>query len=402
MDSILLGQLSANGDCFYATILARQLRADHPDAHITWAISSHCVDSIRNNPHIDEIWEIPIRNRDRMAEMWPVFEHEAVHRYKLGDFDHVLLPQIAPANFQNYDGTVRPSILRSYGRPITVPIENVISLTEEEIANVERFARDANLHEAEHVILFECAAQSGQSFVTPDTAQEIAACLYKILPNAICVFSTHLPMKLRDKRSRYAGSLSLRETAHLTHHCKLFVGAGSGGTVAASSTASADIDMIILLKASTSVYASFAHDFEYFGIEDRTILEMTDERPQHIAECIAETCRHGIAAAMPTFDSRIPVRFDLYFGTIGNALLSRYRYLDAATSLLYTGHRYGWTRELIDFARKEVEANLTIDPRWAFKPSRQPAEKLRSELARAENEPATEPKQGRWKDEWDV
>lgn len=399
MDRILLGQLGSNGDCLYATILARQLRADHPDAHITWAISSQCVDVLRNNPHVDEVWEVPIRDWSRQAAMWPVFEREALHRYVLGDFDHVVLSQISPSNFQNYDGTVRPSILRAYGRPVTVPVENVICLTDEEIARVEEFARNERLAEFEHRILFECSSKSGQSFVTPDLAQEVASHLYGILPGATCIFSTHLPMKLSDPRSRYAGHLSLRETAHLTRHCTLFAGAGSGGTVAASSTASSAIDMIVLLKASTSVFASFAHDFEYFGITDRTILEMTDQNPRRIAACIAEACRNGARAAAQEFDSRIPVRFDHYFRSVEDALTARHRYLDAALSLLHTAGRYGWTRELIDYGRLRVAPNLELDPRWVFRPSRSPGEMLRRELADAARHPAAAPRQGRWKDE---
>ena len=93
------------------------------------------------------------------------------------------------------------------------------------------------LADIEHKILFECSSKSGQSFVTPDKAQDIADELYRILPNSCVIFSTHLPMELRDQRSRNAGSLTLREISHLTHHVDLFVGAGSGGSVSASSTA---------------------------------------------------------------------------------------------------------------------------------------------------------------------
>jgi len=139
VERILLGQLGANGDCLYATILARQLRHDHPKAHITWAISSQCAGLLKNNPDIDEIWQIPIAGWEQHETIWRVFEREAMRSYVERSYDFVLLSQIWPNNFRNFDGTVRPSILRSYGRPITVPIENVIRLTPEEIAHVERF-----------------------------------------------------------------------------------------------------------------------------------------------------------------------------------------------------------------------------------------------------------------------
>ena len=74
MDRILFGQLGANDDCLYATILARQLRHDYPKAEITWAISSQCAHLLRNNPHIDHVWEIPVFDWGHHEMLWRVFE----------------------------------------------------------------------------------------------------------------------------------------------------------------------------------------------------------------------------------------------------------------------------------------------------------------------------------------
>ena len=393
VERILLGQLGANGDCLYATILARQLRRDHPKAHITWAISSQCAGLLKNNPDIDEIWQIPIAGWEQHETIWRVFEREAMRSYVERSYDFVLLSQIWPNNFRNFDGTVRPSILRSYGRPITVPIENVIRLTPEEIARVERFVEEQRLRDFEHRILFECSSKSGQSFVTPELAQEVARRVYEILPSATIVFSTNIPMRLDDERSRYAGTLSLRETAHLTHDCTLFVGAGSGSTVAATSTASRPLPMIQLLSAATSVFASFAHDFEYFGTPGRPVLEMTNQDAEDIADCIATTCRDGIQTAMSRFDGRIPVRFEYYFSLIDQCLLKKYRFLDAARSLASTAGRYGWTRELINFGATQIAPRLNLDCGWLFAPRRRAGDQFRSQLAQAARCPADRPVQ---------
>ena len=151
--------------------------------------------------------------------IWSIFEREADRLYARREFDHIVLSQIWPNNLQNYDGTVRPSILRSYGRPITVPIENVIRLTDDELERTEGYALQNDLAAFRHRILFECSSRSGQSFITPDLAQEVARRLYELIDDATVIFSTDLPMQLADPRSRYAGTLSLRETAHLTRHC---------------------------------------------------------------------------------------------------------------------------------------------------------------------------------------
>jgi hypothetical protein len=384
MDRILLGQLGANGDCLYATILARQLRHDHPQAHITWAISSQCVDVLRNNPDINEIWRIPVANWSHQEQMWRIFEGEAFRRYKQSDFDFVLLSQIWPNNFRNFDGTIRPSLLRSYGRPVTVPIENVICLSADEVDRVESYVVEQDIAKFENRILFECSSKSGQSFVTPDLAQEIAGHIYDTLPNTTVIFLTNLPITLRDPRSRYAGQLSLRECGRLTHHCSLFIGCGSGGTVAASSTASKPLPMLLLLSASTSVFASFAHDFEYFGIACREVMETTSEDPQSIAMAAAAICRDGMAVARETIEHGIPVCFNWYFQLIEQVLLRRMQFLDAARSIDVTASRYGWTRELIAFSASRIVPKLPHDPSWLFSVNRRTGEEFRARVAAAE------------------
>jgi hypothetical protein len=387
VDRILLGQLGANGDCMYATILARQLRQDHPQAHITWAISTHCSGLLRNNPDIDEIWEVPVSGWDEHAMAWRIFEREAVRRYQRREFDLVLLSQIWPSHFENYDGTVRSSILRSYQKPITVPIENVIRLADIEIENVERFVREANLLESEHRILFECSSKSGQSFVTPAFAQTVADDVYRALPDATVIFSTHLPMNIRDHRSRYAAKLSLREIGFLTNHCSLFVGCGSGGTVAATSSASKPLPIIQILSSSTSVYASFAHDFEYFGITDRPIIEITNESPKYTADCIVSLCREGVVVAKEKFGQSIPLDFRHYFSQIELCLLRDCRYIDAARSLTVTAERYGWAKQLVDFGMTAIAPRLSFDPSWMFISNRRFADEFCSALADANRHP---------------
>jgi hypothetical protein len=396
MQRILLGQLGANGDCLYATIIARQLRHNHPEAHITWAISSQCSSLLTNNPDVNEIWSVPIASWAVHQEAWWAFEREALRCYGRREFDEVLLTQNWPNNFQNFDGTVRPSILRAFKKPITVPVENVIALTPDEIDRVESFVRANGVTEREHRILFECSSKSGQSFVTPAFAQEVADHLYRRLPDAIIIFSTHLPIELRDSRSRQVSMLSLRETAHLTHHCTLFVGAGSGGTVAASSTASRPLPMILLLLDGTSVFASFAHDFEYFGVTRPPVIEITSEDPQIVAQCIEVTCRNGAESALTRFGGRIPVVFDHYFRLIESQLLARSRYLDAAQSLEHTAARYGWTNDLIDFGRTKIAPHLATDPSWIFVKCRQRGEAFRSALHDAARSPALSPRQSRY------
>lgn len=380
MERILLGQLTSNGDCLYATIVARQIKHDHPGAHLTWAVSSLCAGMVRNNPDVDAVWEIPMTGWEYEEILWRVFEREAVRRLLRSEFDRAYFSQIMPNNYRNYDGTIRPSLLRNYGKPITVPIENVIVLDLDEVSRVEAFASAAGIKEFEHRILFECYCKSHQSFITPDLAQEVAEHIYSALPAATVIFSTHLPMKLRDARSRYAGGLSLREIAGLTHHCTLFVGAGSGGTVVAGSTASRRLPTIQLLRGSTSVFASIKHDHEYFRLPSDHILETTREAPTDIAAAIVAACCEGIAPAIARFEERIVPHFSFYIDSLREMLLRRGRYIEALESLGVTLGRYGPVPELREWGRAEVAPNLTRDPDWFHAHRRETARALLAAL----------------------
>ena len=78
MKKILLGQLLANGDCLYATAIARQIKVDYPGCHLTWAISSLCASILDGNPHVDKVWVVPINNRAEIKNAWTQFEKEAL------------------------------------------------------------------------------------------------------------------------------------------------------------------------------------------------------------------------------------------------------------------------------------------------------------------------------------
>ena len=79
---ILLGQLASNGDCLYATTVARQIKHDYPGCHLTWAIGSMYRHILDNNPDVDEIWEIPLSNISDMFDTWQRFEAQALERKK--------------------------------------------------------------------------------------------------------------------------------------------------------------------------------------------------------------------------------------------------------------------------------------------------------------------------------
>jgi hypothetical protein len=356
MIRVLLGQLGSNGDCLYATTVARQVKHDFPGCHLTWAISSLCRPVIENNPHVDDIWEIPAGEWQQIfGEGWYRFETEAWNRVEKGEFDMAFMTQIAPSNFANYDGTIRPSIFRSYPKPITVPVETVIQLTDEKKEAVDEWIKKSGLSSYEKVVLFECASKSGQSFVTPEYAVAIAKRVIAERPDTCFVLSTHLPIQLDDARLIHGGALGLRETAYLSHYADLFVGCGSGVTVSVTSaTAKPNLPNIQILNAKSSVYASFRHDFEYFGKPSGHFLETTAADVEKVAKAIVMTLEKGIETAKAEYDERIAVTFNWYFEIIRANVLAHQRHADAAHSLMVTVQRYGPHPDLLNFGRREI------------------------------------------------
>ncbi|MEG4226651.1 hypothetical protein QUA44_04360 [Microcoleus sp. N9_A2] len=352
---ILLGQLGSNGDCLYTTILARQIKQDYPNCHLTWAISSICKGTVEENPFVDEIWEIPLAGWADMAAAWYDFENQAKARAERGDFDEIFLTQIYPNNFQNYDGTVRPSIFRAYPKPITVPIQNILRLRSNEVEKVQNFAKKHNLQQSSHVILFECASKSGQSFVTPNYALYVAQGLISKLPDCQVILSSNFPIPQGNPGIIDGSTLTMRETAELTKYCHLFIGCSSGITQIALTDWAKPLPMIQLLSRSTSAYGSIAHDFEYWGLSCEQILEMTDVPVEHLIECTYTAFTKSFSEARRDFHQPIVIDFNYYLGYVRSFILQRTeQYFKAVRSILYTVERYGWHPQLKLFVQTEL------------------------------------------------
>lgn len=344
---ILLGQLGSNGDCLYATAIARQIKHDYPGCHLIWAIGSMYRQILDGNPDVDEIWEIPLMNSTDMFDTWQRFEEEALERKKKGDFDEIFLTQIAPNNLHNYDGTVRSSIFRAYPRPLSVPVSPVVRLLPPEIEKVRSFVQAHNILNVKNVILFECSFKSGQSFVNPEFALKVAEKVVNNFSDVCIILSSNEPIISNNKRIIDGSVISFRENAELTKYCSLLIGCSSGISWLCTSDWAKPLMMIQLLKKETSVYASFVHDYEYYGLDTNSIIEMTDCSPEKLFQCVFTTLTEGFDTARCAFHEEIPLTFNFYSNFIYN-LLSRHQYLKIAGSLFNTVNRYGLHPKLIE------------------------------------------------------
>ncbi len=382
MTRILLGMLGSNGDCMYATAVARQLKVDFPGCHLTWAIASLCRQVLTNNPDIDAVWEFPLASWTDMEHAWTLLEIEARQQAETGHFDHVFLVQISPGRFADYDGTIRPSIFRGFGRPITVPVDVTVNLTEAERAGVDRWFQDSPAADASQVVLCECSSKSGQSFMTVELGMQMAEAVVAERARAVVILSTHEALPRPHPRIISGASLSMRQTARLTDHVDLFVGCGSGlSVVATSGAARPALPNIQILKRSTSVYASFRHDFAHFGKPTGHFMELTSENPAHLSRAVITALSDGFAAAQAEFDDPVPLTFDWYIEVITLNVLERGRYADAVQSLLVTANRFGWHPDLKRFARTHILPFLNADPRSTLPHRRAQQDQLRAAVA---------------------
>lgn len=312
----LIVQLAALGDCLYVTALVRQIKHDYPGCHLTWAISNRCLQVIQNNPYIDDFWEVNIeRMTDASGKAWGDIKKQAIEKKENGIFDNIFFTQICPDNFYNYDGTIRSTIFRTYPNPITVPVAPVIILSENEIKNVDIFAKRYNLEKFKHVILFESSPGSSQSLVNNDFAYNISKKIVEKFEDSIVLITSHQKINSSHNRIIDASLLTFRENAELSKHCNLLLGCSSGITWLLTSTWAKKIPTIQILKKGAILYefASVSYDLTYWGEPTDHIIEITKFEEEYIFECISMELNEGIEKTREKYNERLKPSFKSLF-----------------------------------------------------------------------------------------
>lgn len=314
---ILLVQLYSNGDCLYATAIARQIKQDYPGCHLTWAISSFCKSIIAHNPYVDEILEVKevpkndtpaIRRFKRKVQQWK----------QKGDFDELFITHNADTNHAFYDGCIRSSIFRAYPKPITVPVTPVLRLTAEEINKATQFAEQHELGIYRNVVLFEFAPQSGQSKMTKEMAVRIAERLV-LQPGTAVILSSANQVVHDDKAVIDGSSLTLRETAALTHHCSLLLGSSSGITWISTADTAKLLPMVQLLNPDTMWVNPISRDFERFHLPTEKVIELLSFDEDKIINCV-EAALRDFSNARTFFNQPVPLHFRTTRGITCNLL----------------------------------------------------------------------------------
>lgn len=301
---ILFVHLYSNGDCLYATTVARQIKTDFPGCYLTWAIATFCKNIIANNPYVDAIMEIDFKKDDvaafkKLKKQLNSFKQE-------GKFDEIFITQLIDTNLAYYDGCIRSAILKAYPNPITVSIQPVLKLTEGEINKANAFAAEHQLQNYENIILFEFAPQSKQLHIPLDFAISIAEKLAG--DKTAIILSSANKIDHPSKNIIDGSSLTLRETAALTHHCTFLLGCSSGITWMTTSDAAKQLPMVQLINPGGAWLNPVSRDFERFGIDTDQLIELTQVNETEIVECTRAAIK-DFTSAREKYNNAIPVNF---------------------------------------------------------------------------------------------
>jgi hypothetical protein len=299
----LLVHLASNGDCLMATTIARQIKSDFPDSHLTWAIGSKCRQVIDLNPYIDAIWEVPVGPNDSpYDDLWRQVKQDAEQRKSAGEFDDVFYTQIYPDNLSHFDGTTRSTTFSGYPYPVTVPVSPSLVLSAAEIGRVRLFSEKHQLSGFRQVLLFECSPSSQQSFMNLDLAIRIAERVVALVDDVIIIISTHKAITSTHKRIIDGSALSYRENAELSKYCTFLIGCSSGITWLLTSEWAKKLPTLQLLSQSSVWYsfASVAYDHQYFKLPADHIFETDCQDEEGITDLIVSYIQHGhFAGAKP-------------------------------------------------------------------------------------------------------
>ena len=304
---ILLVQLYSNGDCLYATAVARQIKQDFPGSHLAWVIAGFCQDIISLNPYVDEVLVTDeVAKNDVIA--FRKFKRKVFKEKKEGKWDRVFITHNMDDNQALYDGTIRGMIFRAYPNPITVPVQPVLVLSNEEKQRVNEFAGKNRLQQFKNIILWEYAPQSGQSVLTFDFVMKAAERITRTRDT--CVILSSANSFLGTEKIIDASSLSVRENAGLTHYCSLLIGCSSGITWLSTSSAAKQLPMLQLLNPQAYFRNAPSVDFARYGISTKELIELVRFDEDKIVEVISSIIDKGIVTAKEKFNEPLPVQFN--------------------------------------------------------------------------------------------
>jgi hypothetical protein len=186
-------------------------------------------------------------------------------------------------------------------------LQPVLELTDVEKSKVQTFCNIYSLNKYEQVVLFEFAPQSGQSTLTKENSLSIADKLTS-MGNVAVIMSSAQKIHHSNKAIIDGSILSIRETAALTHYCSFLLGTSSGITWISTATGAKQLPMIQLLNSNAKWVNPISRDFERFGFDKSTVIELIVFDETIIFSAI-QLAFKDFASAKKEFNQTIPLHF---------------------------------------------------------------------------------------------
>ena len=304
---ILLVQLFSNGDCLYATVIARQIKTDFPNCELTWAIASFCKNIIDLNPYVDHVRIVDnVPKNDVVA--FREFKKKLKFEKESGLWDEIFITTNMDNNQALYDGTIRGMVLRAYPKKITVPLQPILVLSDLEKQNASDFFIKNNIASFKNVILWEYAPQSGQSDLNFELVKKIADSIVKI--PSTCVILTSANSFQSTENIIDASTLTVRENAALSHYCNLFIGCSSGITWLCTSSGGKMLPMIQLLNPNAAFINAPSVDFARYNTGTDSLIEIIEIDEAKILQCVRMIFESGFLFAKEKFNESLPLQFN--------------------------------------------------------------------------------------------
>ena len=303
---ILLIQLFSNGDCLYATTIARQIKTDYPGCHLTWAIAGFCKNIIDDNPFVDAVIAVNDVPKNDLVAFRQLKKKYSAER-EAGFWDEVFVTQNMDENLAWYDGCIRTGVFHAYPHPVTVSTTPVLRLKALEKDKAAGFAQQHQLEHYRVCLLFEFAPLSGQVPLTKDIAIRIAEKLVED-PGVAVILSSALSINHPNKQIIDGSVLSLRETAALTFYCSHLMGCSSGISWATTADGARQLPMVQLVNPHTIWLNAVSRDFARFNKSTKGIIDLIELDEDKIVACLQMSFR-DFTAARQQYNQPIPLTF---------------------------------------------------------------------------------------------
>lgn len=345
--NILLIQLFSNGDCLYVTSIARQIKYNYPDSHLTWAVSSKCKSMLINNPDIDEVEEVHISDASQNEAVFNQVVKQAFEKKEAGLYSECFIPQLLSDNMKFYDGMVWSSLIRSSGLKLTVDPAPRLFLSDAESKAAEDFVISHNLMQYKHIILFECAPQTNQLLLTKEIILSYSRQIVK-QENACVILSAPQAYGFNEPHIFDGNTLSIRETVALTHFCTLILGCSSGISWASTSNAAKSLPFVQILASDAYYFNPLSITFKKWNRSLNSLIELLHFDENKIGQVFNDIFLAGFESARLKHHQEVTVQFKLHRGIIHQFLLKG-KIAEIITFVSINFREHGWNLSMIKY-----------------------------------------------------